>query len=101
MDSNDLMQKMLSLPNCWSATRELFLLTTIYKNLFLYGGMKDIKYCWSRLDRDFKVSINMDPPFPRFPVSLYKMLSRGVPDIIILLYAKLYKGIKTLMRKPV
>lgn len=97
----ELMRRMLALPSCWSVVRETFLLTTIYKNLYLYGDCKMRKQCWSLLDPRYKVSIPINPPFPRFPATIYRFLQSGVPDVFIKALAYAYASLHHILGKPV
>lgn len=94
-----LMKQMLQLPDCWSIQRETFLLTTLYKNLYLFADKKLRKACWEDLDPMYKVSIDINPPFPRFPSLIYKLLIKGLPDWFIKLFATIYVSISNILRR--
>lgn len=95
----ELMRKMLQLPECWSVQRETFLLTTIYKNLYLFGDKNLRNKCWSVLDPKYKVSIDIRPPFPRFPATIYRLLQKGVPNEIIKAFSLVYVFLSNILKR--
>lgn len=98
----ELMTEMDALDHCWKGTSDTFLITAIEKNLYLWK--QDSSYKKSVLKkikkRSLEVSIDVGS-FPRFTKMIHTMIVKGYPDLIIDVFASLYRGYIGLTHKMV
>lgn len=98
----ELQQKMDDQENCWKNLADLFLVTTIEKNIYLWKQDSDYRKDLLRQvrDRSRKVRLNIGS-FPRFTQMVHRMIEKGYSDWVINFVASAYRCINTSLKRPV